>query len=300
MAIILLSVYFIAEKNEQVDYLQEKSNDELHISTDPIIDDNREASYNLLATDIKNIIADKNDRYSIYFACTDIDVQPLIMNNQSRRSASMIKVFIMSYAMELARQNQMNIDETLILQESDKVGGAGVICGWPTGTKISIDKLLELMITESDNTATNMLIDYLGMDNINKYVQNNGYTDTVLCRKMMDYQSVAEGRENYTSVKDLGMFFTKLSNHNCVSQEYDEKMIQILLKQTDIEVLPTALPDMRIAHKTGELDGLYDDGGIVFGSKHTCVLVIMNDNIARGNAVSTMRKIAESSRNIIN
>ena len=111
---------------------------------------------------------------------------------------------------------------------------------------------------------------------------------------MMDFDAVAAGRENYSSVRDLGRFFTKLAQHQCVNADYDQQMIDILLRQTDTEVFPAALYGVDIAHKTGELDNLYDDGGIIFTAKGGYVLVIMNDGISRYSAVSKMQSIASA------
>lgn len=253
------------------------------------------ADYSILDSAIRDIIGDEADEYSVYYWSSAYQGEDhLIINNQSRRSASMIKVFIMSYAMEKANKGELSLDSTLILKSADKVGGAGIICGWSSGTSIKISTLIELMITESDNTATNMMIDYLGMDNINQYIISNGYNDSVVRRKMMDFEAVAVGLENYSSVADLGRFFTKLYNHECVNAEYDEMMIGILKGQTDTEVFPSALPGIEIAHKTGELDNLYDDGGIVFSSHGNFVIVVMNDGIARYRAVNKMKQIAKA------
>ena len=260
----------------------------------PITMSTTRADYSFLGSAIREIIGDEADKYSVYYWFSNYQGEDnLIINNQSRRSASMIKVFIMSYAMEKASIGELNLDNTLILRSADKVGGAGVICGWSSGTAIKISTLIELMITESDNTATNMMIDYLGMENINQYIVSNGYNDSIVRRKMMDFDAVAAGHENYSSVADLGKFFTKLYNHECVNAEYDEMMIGILKKQTDLEVLPSVLPCMEIAHKTGELDNLYDDGGIVFSPNGNFVIVIMNDGIARYNAVDKMKQIVK-------
>ena len=68
-------------------------------------------------------------------------------------------------------------------------------------------------------------------------------------------------------------------------------MIDILLQQTDTEVFPAAVSNVKIAHKTGELDNLYDDGGIVFKEGTPFVIVIMNDDISRGKAVVQMKRI---------
>lgn len=245
----------------------------------------------VLQEKIFDILGDESKNYSVYFCLVDDKQAPLIINNQSRRSASMIKVFIMAYAMEMAKEDKISLDSFITLKSSDKVGGAGVIAGWKTGTEISIRDLVKLMITESDNTATNILIRYLGMENINLYISSSGYNETMLRREMMDFAAVAAGKENCTSVNDLGVFFSRLANHSCVGQYYDDLMLEILLQQTDTEVFPAAVPNVKIAHKTGELDNLYDDGGIVFKEGTPFVIVIMNDDISRGKAVVQMKRI---------
>ena len=250
--------------------------------------------YTNLAKAIDSIIADNKDAYSVFVARPIKEGNQLVINNQVRRSASMIKVFIMAYAMGEAANNRLDLNKTITLKAVDKVGGAGIISGWQNGTEISLEELIKLMITESDNTATNMLIDYLGMDNINQYIQQNGYQETILQRKMMDTAAIAAGRENYSSVKDLGEFFAKLVTHSCVNHNYDQKMIDILLQQTDTEVFPAAVSGVKIAHKTGELSGLYDDGGIVYSDNEPYVVVVMNDGVARSDAVAKMKKILQA------
>ena len=210
------------------------------------------------------------------------------------RSASMIKVFILACAMEKAKAGELQLAETLRLESADKVGGAGVIAGRADGTAFPVEELLRLMIAESDNTATNMMIDRLGMAEINRYMEAHGYSASHLQRKMMDAEAVKEGRENYTSAKDLGEFFLRLCRSECVGEPYDEMMRTMLFAQTDRECFPRALPDARIAHKTGELDRLYSDGGIIYGKDGcTVVLVILADDMkSRGLALETMREIA--------
>lgn len=286
--IILLGIYYAAICKDEYNPAEH----EQEIDNGPVV--NKQFVYNLLRSDIDELLADDRDNYSIFIFKPGIAAEPLVINDKVRRSASMIKVFIMAYAMDEAAHTKLNLSSTITLKGSDKVGGAGVISGWHTGTAISIEELIRLMITESDNTATNMLIDYLGMDNINSYIKRNGYSDTILQRKMMDLAAVSAGRENYSSVKDLGDFFNRLVKHSCVSHKYDQKMVDILLQQTDTEVFPAALPGVEIAHKTGELNNLYDDGGIVFADKGPFVIVIMDDDVTRMSAVSKMKKLLQA------
>ena len=290
--VLCLCAYWLWEKDSNVTNTNdvETKNVEQQIPADTGVK-KLSVDNDVLQDKILDILGDESKNYSAYFCLVDDKQTPLIINNQPRRSASMIKVFIMAYAMEMAKEDKISLDNVITLKSSDKVGGAGIIAGWKNGTEISIRDLVKLMITESDNTATNILIRYFGMENINTYISLNGYNETMLRREMMDFAAVSAGKENYTSVNDLGMFFSRLANHSCVGQDYDDLMIDILLQQTDTEVFPAVVPNVKIAHKTGELDNLYDDGGIVFKEGTPFVIVIMNDDISRGKAVVQMKRI---------
>lgn len=252
------------------------------------------SSNEVLATEIAALSNADSTRYSLYVAYPQENRAPYIYQSKPMRSASMIKVFILGDAMEKVRNGQLSLDTGITLHDYDKVGGAGVLCGYESGTVLYLDTVLRLMITESDNTATNLVIDLLGMEDINAYIQRNGYNDTRLNRKMMDFEAVSAGRENYTSVTDLGAFFSRLYRHGCVGYEQDEIMLSYLLGQTDTECFPEALPEAYIAHKTGELEGLYDDGGIIYMGSKDIILVIMTENYSsRYRAIETMKSMAE-------
>lgn len=233
--------------------------------------------------------------YAVYLTYPQKSSETFIYNSKPMRSASMIKVFILAAVMEKANRGEINIDETLTLRDSDKVGGSGILAGYSSGTELTLREVMELMITHSDNTATNMVIDRVGMSAINEYIQSRGYSDTILRRKMMDFDAIAAGRENFSSVRDLGNFFTRLYNYECVSEKYDKIMIDFLVKQTDTDCFPAALPDKQIAHKTGALDGLYDDGGIIYSNAGDTVLVIMTENFTgEYNTIQHMKAFARA------
>ena len=233
--------------------------------------------------------------YAVYLAYPAKSSETFIFNSKTMRSASMIKIFILATVMEKVKQGEIDIDETLTLRGIDKVGGSGILAGYPSGTELTLREVLELMITHSDNTATNIVIDRVGMAAINEYIQSHGYSDTVLRRKMMDYDAIAAGRENFSSVRDIGTFFTRLYNYECVGTEYDKIMLEFLVKQTDTDCFPAALPDKQIAHKTGALDGLYDDGGIIYSDGGDAVLVIMTENFTgEYNTIQHMKAFARA------
>lgn len=231
--------------------------------------------------------------YSVFYARLDAYPQrAYAYRSHSMRAASMIKVFILGKAMQQIQAGAMHLEDRIVMTEDDKVGGAGIITGYEAGTAFTVYDLLVLMITESDNTATNMMIDQLGMDQINQYIAREGYADSILQRKMMDFDAVAAGRENYTSVNDLGTFFVRLYNGQVVDPYYDGLMIEILKGQTDTEGIPTALPNAVVAHKTGELGGVYNDGGIVY-DEHNSVIVVMTDDFSsRDNAIDATIRVS--------
>lgn len=243
---------------------------------------------------IRKLAVEDGSDFGIYLAYGK--ESPLISDEKIMRSASMIKVFILAEAMEKVSKGEVYLNEPMVLHRDDKVGGAGILNGYPDETTFTMEEVLRLMITESDNTATNMMIDRLGMESINQYMRSHGYQSSVLRRKMMDTEAVKAGRENMTSAKDLGTFFSRLYQNQCVSDEYDPKMRDILFQQTDTECFPSALPMAHIAHKTGELDGLYHDGGIIYEENgQDFVLVVLTDSyMGRASVIQTMQKMAQT------
>ena len=239
---------------------------------------------------VRNILNDGSD-YAVYIAFPQKSQTPYIYNSKKMRSASMIKVFILATAMELVKDGNLSLDQQMTIEAHNKVGGAGILAGYATGTRLTMREVLRNMIIHSDNTATNMMIDLLGMSTVNEYLQMKGYTDTILQRKMMDFN----GKENYTSARDLGNFFLHLYNLQEVGTAYDQLMLEILKDQTDTECLNTACPDKIIAHKTGALSGLFDDGGIIFGGKNgDTVLIMLTENFTGEKIViGRMKKFAQ-------
>ena len=249
--------------------------------------------FNGMDSKVREILNDGSD-YAVYLAYPQSSDEVYMYNSQKWRAASMIKVFILATTMEIVKDGNLSLDQPLTLNYYDKVGGAGILGGYPDGSTLSLREVLRLMIIHSDNTATNMIINLVGMDTINDYIREKGYNDTILQRKMMDMDAIYAGRENYSSVKDLGNIFMKIYNHQCVSEECDNIMLEFLLGQTDTECFNTALPGLRIAHKTGALAGLFDEGGIIYGGPSgDVILVMMTENYAgESTVINSMKRFA--------
>lgn len=202
------------------------------------------------------------------------------VNPHPMRAASLIKIFIMIEAFRQSACGSLNLGEKQLVTDAVKVGGAGPLEHAPAGTVKTWYELIDLMIVESDNTATNMLIDKLTMAGINAMIARLGGSDTVLRRNMMDFAAAEQGRENYTSVTDIGSVLEKLYSRRCLDPARDAAMLTILKGQQDKCKLPLLLPEeVRLAHKTGELDGAEHDAAIVYGPRCHYIIIVMTDDL---------------------
>ena len=168
-------------------------------------------------------------------------------------SASVIKLWIMSCAYEMAEQGRLDLDSTVILKEDDMVPGPGVpdyhsddakghltedmfpesgmLNYLHAGTELTVRDLIRLMILISDNTACNIMIDLLGMDNINCHIANLGCTRTILNRRLFDTRPEVRGKENMFSLSEAADFFRKMYKGELVSPEASREMCALLQNQ---------------------------------------------------------------------
>ena len=244
-----------------------------------------------LAAQTARIIGDTKNQLTVYFLRPDREIEPFIYHSQQMAPASMIKLFVMAKAMQDVHDGKLSLDERLTIKKNDAVGGAGVTTWYNAGEQRTVEQLMTVMITDSDNTATNILIDRLGMQNINQYLQQQGFDDTVLVYKMM--MGRKGKKKNLSSVRDIGRLLSRLYYHQLVGEQEDMLMLDILRQQHDKECFPAALPDYEIAHKTGEVNDVYVDGGIFFGQKEDFVLVVLsNGKAGRSDAIEKMQNLA--------
>lgn len=205
-------------------------------------------------------------------------------------SASMIKLLILAEFMDEVDAGLIDLDDTYVRDANDVVGGTGVIQGEAAGTVYTFDDLARHMIMYSDNTATNVLIDTMGMEAINNKAAELGLQATDLQRKMMQLDT---GVENHISANDAALILRGIANHTLASAELCERAEGYLLKQTDSEGLAEGLPDgIAFGHKTGSLDAIRHDGGIVYSDDPYVVVVLAN--IGAGEANALMERVSST------
>ena len=194
--------------------------------------------------------------------------------NEVVKSASLIKIPIMAEVFRRVKDGKLTLQRRIAVTEADKVDGS-ILSMLETGNQYSIKDLLTLMIVQSDNTAANLLIDNLGLDEINELIRCLDLKNTMLRRKMMDFQAGSAGRENVTTAGDMARLLELLYQGAVIDKTASADMLEIMKQQRDRSMMRLFIPDETvIAHKTGELDGLAHDAGIVFHPSGDYILVV--------------------------
>lgn len=199
--------------------------------------------------------------------------------NDRISSASVIKLFILYHLYEADGGTGTLLNKTVDFDASKAIPG-GILQGMADGAKIRMVDLALFMLCVSDNTATNILIDELGMDEINKTIQKVGAHETVLGRKMLDSEARKAGRDNYTSAYDTALVLKEIQKN--------PEMMKMLSVQKDTSKLAAKLPfddaddiEPIFAHKTGELSGIQHDAGIFFYSTDPVIVVVFTSDLKK-------------------
>lgn len=195
-------------------------------------------------------------------------------------AASIIKLLILSAALEANKNGKLSLEDNIIIRKRDITGGSGYIKTLKPPANFKIKELLEFMITRSDNTATNKIIDLLGYDYINKVGQSLGLANTCLVRKMMDFSLRRRGVNNYTTAQDMTIILEKMYRGELVDRESSKFMLDLFKKQEINDRIPKYLPkDTVIAHKTGLEKGVVHDVGIVFAPKGDYIICVLTQKV---------------------
>ena len=218
-------------------------------------------------------------------------------------AASVIKIPIMVEAFRQSVAGAVFMDSLYTVHESRVAGGSGILKELHAGIAVSLRDLVKLMIVLSDNTATNFVIDLVGMQAINSNIRQLGLTATVLKRKLMGGPFYARPDysleiDNTLSAEDIGRLLVKLVSGQAVNAAADNEMLDLLLRQQVNDRIPLLLPSAaRVAHKTGEFQTTRHDAGVVYGSEGTRYVLVMLTKGLSSPAYAT-RFMAEFSRDV--
>ena len=196
-------------------------------------------------------------------------------------AASVIKMFVMAAAFEKEKRGTFSMDEMFSVKKEDRVPSCGALTYLHDGILVTGMDLVTLMIIFSDNTATNVLIDILGMEEINEIIRGLGFRQTLLQRKMYDMERSGRGIQNYITAHETGRLLKMMYNGVLIDRQSSKTMISILKYQQLCSKIPFYLQALsespEIAHKTGEDTGITHDVGIVYGKEPFLVCFCGNE-----------------------
>lgn len=213
-------------------------------------------------------------------------------------TASLIKVPVLVTLFDLAEKKQLSLDDPVVLADIDKVGGAGELQFMRTPLTLRLWDAAWLMSTLSDNTATNLLLDRIKIRRVWQKMEALGLPHTkVHSGSMTRIASVApDSSAKYglgvTTPNEMAQLFALMAQGKAVSPAADSTMLRILRNNRDDSKLARFTYDVRLAHKTGDVDQSRTDCGVFYLPARVVTCVLTKENVDRrywgeseGNAV---------------
>ncbi|HEV2399201.1 MAG TPA: serine hydrolase [Candidatus Sulfotelmatobacter sp.] len=190
--------------------------------------------------------------------------------------ASSIKITVLANLYLQAQQGKLKLTDLYTVQSSDLVPDSYIMNGLTPGvTRVTLRDLATMMVAVSDNSATNVLIDRVGMQNVNAMLESLGLTHTRLRRKMMDVEAAKQGKENISTPKEMMTLLDAIYHGKVLDKESTRDFFNILSTNKD-SFIPRYLPaDLKVANKPGELEAVRNDSGVIFVEGRPYVLCVM-------------------------
>lgn len=253
-----------------------------------------------MAQKIKSAISNFQGKVSLYAVNLKTGASYGIAPEAPVRTASTIKLAIMAECFFEAQEGKLRWTEPLKLTENEKVSGTGVVQDLSDGDELPIRDFMHLMIVVSDNTATNLILNRIGGNAVNARMAKLGFSQTRVMRKILGDGSNLKPRpsgvttagskpENKkwgigrSSPREMVSILQKLYRGELVSKAASDEMLAVLKKQQDHNCIGRDMKDWTIASKSGSLDHLRSDVGIVYTKQGTIAMAITVDDMPEVN-----------------
>lgn len=242
-----------------------------------------------LKEQIKAEFTKQKGTFALAFKNLQTGEEILINEKINFHAASTMKTPVLIEAFKQAATGKFKITDPILVKNEFKsivdgslyslnaVDDSDSLLYTKVGTKLPVYDLLYLMIIKSSNLATNIIIDLVGAQNVNKTMREMGANDIQVLRGVEDTKAFQKGMNNTTTAYDQMLIFNAMAKGNIVDKKSSDAMVKILLDQAFNDKIPAQLPrEVKVAHKTGWIKGINHDAGIVYlpdGRKYVLVLL---------------------------
>jgi len=208
--------------------------------------------------------------------------------------ASSIKIAVLAELYLQAQQDKLKLTDEYVVRKEDLVPGSDMMLGLTAGvTRLTLRDLAIMMVAVSDNSATNVLIDRLGLENVNSMLESQGLHATRLRRKMMDLKAASEGQENVSTPREMMTLLEKIYRAQLLNKEMTDDLLKVLSTHKESALLQGLPDDAVAASKPGELEAVRNDSGIVFVKNRSYILCVMTAYLKdEKEGSATIRKIS--------
>lgn len=214
--------------------------------------------------------------------------------DQSFPQASAIKIPILLEALAQRDAGLLDWHEQIPIRKAAQAGGTGVLAQLSDGgSKLSLEDLCVLMIVVSDNTATNILIDRVGMQNVTERMEALGCHDTKLRRVMMDTAAAERGEENVSTPADAARLMQLLARGEFLNRTASDEALAILRKPKSTAVRKAVPPEIPVATKPGAIPGIATEWALVEYAERPYVIAVMGKEGQETRFVQAFTEIAQ-------
>jgi beta-lactamase class A len=228
---------------------------------------------------IQKVIMEGEGRISLAIELPTYSIH--LNSDETVSAASLIKLPILLEGFRQIQEGKMNPGEVITVPQTEKVDGAGILSHLSQHSKVTIQDLLTLMIIVSDNTATNLLIDRIGMTSVSEICKRLGLKYTQLNRKLMDFDALKAGVDNHMSASDALICMKAIDKNEMFHASRRESMLNMLYNQQFNHKLPAKInrAHVYVANKTGELPGVEHDCAILRYKEHTVYAAVLIEGL---------------------
>lgn len=251
-----------------------------------------------MAEAIRARIGDFPGTVSLYAKNLDSGATFGVRETEPVRTASTIKLAILCSVFDQVSRGQAKFTDALTVTAAEQVSGSGIIgTELSAGDQLPLSDVVHLMIVLSDNTATNMILERFGADSVNAYLDRIGIKTTRSLRKIRGdgnqlksaagWSKAGELPENkkygigVSTPRDMVTILDRLEHGEIVSQDASKEILAILKRCQDNTGIRRHFGDLTVANKTGALDALRSDVGIVYSKGGRIAMAITVDGIPK-------------------